>query len=261
MTAAGEIKADQDETRLTASFQINAVLYGDEPQGEDTREADHSAAQQREHPWSVNEEPVEVVPRPRRVQPLVNIVQDVEHVRAVAVDARVRHRGRHVCCRALRRASCQNRVRHTRFATANTRSSLLMARNPARIAFRRRRWPVSLRDTERERDGERSLLVVDNLAAFALQQQRVLLVGTGTARTLRGRRCYQDDVLEAACRCLDYAQVERRSLQYIGPVVNMDIRPRVAHSSGGVALCYIACVAMSMPRQRPPSDRLAYTED
>lgn len=95
-------------THLTAGFQIHTVLYGDQPQGEDTREADHGAAQQREHPWPISEEPVEVIPRPGSVQPFVNVVQDVDHVRAVTVNARVRHRGRHVCCRAFRRASCQN---------------------------------------------------------------------------------------------------------------------------------------------------------
>lgn len=96
---------DKHERWLTACFQVGAVLYGDEPQGEDAGEADHGAAQQREHPRPVNEEVVELVPRPRRVQALVNVVQDVEHVRAVTVDARVRHRGRHVCCRVASRAA------------------------------------------------------------------------------------------------------------------------------------------------------------
>lgn len=47
---------------LTAGFQVHAVLDGDEPEGEDTREADHGAAQQGEYPRVVREVSHDLVP-------------------------------------------------------------------------------------------------------------------------------------------------------------------------------------------------------
>lgn len=50
-------------TKLTAGFQVHAVLDRDEPQGKDTREADHRAAQEGEDPRVVGEVSYDVVPR------------------------------------------------------------------------------------------------------------------------------------------------------------------------------------------------------
>lgn len=248
--------------RLTAGFQVHAVLYGNEPQGEDAGEADHGAAQQREHPWPVDEEPVEIVPRPRSVEPVVDVVEDVDHVRAVTVDARVRHRRRHVCCRAFRRVSCQNRRCLNRETTVDTRSPLSVAPRcvpgEGRLSSAGDDAPCQPEETGQS---VRSLPWITSLSARDNEGKLSRVVETHTYLV-------EDDVITTTCS-------ETRSRLHAGGEKEVSLarhRPFVVGARpvrvfalvwyGEKVMLRILRIAMpSVERQRPPSDRLAYTED